>query len=362
MDVSLTAVFSSADFPMYLNNIPIPSLKIGEILVKNEFVALCKSDIHTFCGIRKEKTPTILGHEVVGIIESFGEGIPFSDVRNKELKIGDRISWAIFSSNPESAFSLEGIPQKGEQLIKYGHEYLEDGSTLHGGLSQYLIIRKNTPIAKIDSQISLPVAALINCSVATISGAVRLLGEVKNRHFLVVGAGMLGISACAILKSLGAKSISVIENNLVRLKQAEDFGGDYIFESVEAFLSQAASIFGVINPFHGLIEATGVPEVMEDSLELLNIGGTAVWVGAVFPARKISLNAEKMVRHLWNIKGLHNYNVQDFIKAVEFVENYHTVFPFITLVEKTFSLIEVNEAFNYALLNNSMRVGIKIAD
>ena len=72
MDVSLTAVFSSADFPMYLNNIPIPSLKIGEILVKNEFVALCKSDIHTFCGIRKEKTPTILGHEVVGIIESFG--------------------------------------------------------------------------------------------------------------------------------------------------------------------------------------------------------------------------------------------------------------------------------------------------
>ena len=87
MDFSLSAVFSGANQPMSLNNIPIPSLKEGEILVKNEYVTLCKSDLHTFCGKRMEKTPTILGHEVVGIIEAFGEGISFSDVRNMELNL-----------------------------------------------------------------------------------------------------------------------------------------------------------------------------------------------------------------------------------------------------------------------------------
>lgn len=362
MDFSLTAVFSTANQPMSLNNISIPSLKKGEILVKNEFATLCKSDIHTFCGKRKEKTPTILGHEVVGIIEAFGDGILNSDVRNRELKIGDRISWAIFSSNPESTLSLEGIPQKGEDLIKYGHELLDDESMLHGGLSQYLIIRKNTPVAKIAKHIPLPVGALINCSMATMAGAIRLLDKIHNKHFLVLGAGMLGLSACAMLKTMGARSITVLENNPQRLEQSMNFGADYTYLEIEDLKSGSATNSKNNHLFHGLIETTGIPIMIEQSLDVLSIGGTAVWVGAVFPERNINLSAEKIVRNLLNIKGLHNYNIQDFINAVEFVENYHTVFPFITLVEKTFSLIEVNEAFNYALSNNSMRVGIKIAD
>lgn len=361
MDFSLTAVFSAANHPMSLNNIPIPSLKEGEILVKNEYVTLCKSDLHTFCGKRMEKTPTILGHEVVGIIVAFGEGNPFLDVRNMELKVGDRISWAIFSSNPESTLSLEGIPQKGEDLIKYGHEFLDDESTLHGGLSQYLIIRKNTPIAKIDNQISLPVAALINCSVATMAGAIRLLDKIQNNHFLVLGAGMLGLSACAMLKTLGAKSISVVENNPQRLEKSKKFGVDYTYLSIEALKSTSATNFKNNHPFHGLIETTGVPSMIEQSLDVLRIGGTAVWVGAVFPDRNISLSAEKIVRNLLNIKGLHNYNIRDFIHAVQFVEDHHAKFPFLQLVEGTFSLKEVNEAFNFALSNNSMRVGIQIS-
>ena len=362
MDFSLTAVFSGANQPMSLNNISIPSLKKGEILVKNEYVTLCKSDLHTFCGKRKEKTPTILGHEVVGIIVAFGDGIPFSDVRNVELKVGDRISWAIFSSNPESTLSLEGIPQKGEELIKYGHEFLDDESTLHGGLSQYLIIRKNTPVAKIAKHIPLPVGALINCSMATMAGAIRLLDKIQNNHFLVLGAGMLGLSACAMLKTLGAKSISVVENNPQRLEQSKKFGVDYTYLNIEDLKSGSATDFKNTHPFHGLIETTGVPSMVEQSLDVLRIGGTAVWVGAVFPDRNISLSAEKIVRNLLNIKGLHNYNIQDFIHAVQFVEDHHTKFPFLQLVEGTFSLKEVNEAFNFALSNNSMRVGIQIAE
>jgi putative phosphonate catabolism associated alcohol dehydrogenase len=361
MDFSLTAVFNNANQPMSLNNISIPFLKKGEILVKNEYVTLCKSDLHTFCGKRKEKTPTILGHEVVGIIVAFGDGIPFSDVRNVDLKLGDRISWAIFSSNPESMLSLEGIPQKGEELIKYGHEYLDDECTLHGGLSQYLILRKNTPVAKIKKDIPLPVGALINCSVATMAGAIRLLDKIHNNHFLVLGAGMLGLSACAMLKTMGAKSITVVENNPQRLEQSKKFGVDFTYLSIEDIKSGSTTDFKNTDPFHGLIETTGVPSMIEQSLDVFRIGGTAVWVGAVFPNRNISLSAEKIVRNLLNIKGLHNYNIQDFIHAVQFVENHYTKFPFLQLVEGTFSLKEVNEAFNFALSNNSMRVGIQIS-
>lgn len=362
MNDSLTAVFETANSPLNLKIIKVPDLKTGEILIKNKFVSLCRSDIHTFIGKRMEKTPTILGHEVIGVIEAFGEGTPIFDVRNQELKIGDLVSWAIFSSNPDSPLSLEGMPQKAEELFKYGHEHLKDDNTLHGGLSSYIILRKNTPIAKIDNQIPLPVSALINCSMATISGAIRLLGDVKNNNYLVTGAGMLGLAACAMLKTLGAKSISVVENNPIRLQNAKKFGGDYFFETLTELNDRAHNIFGIPNPFHGLIETSGVSTIMEDSLETLKIGGIAVWVGAVFPDRKINLSAEKLVRNILTIKGLHNYNIQDFIHAVTFAEENYTRFPFVELVECAFTLNEVNEAFHYAVEHNSFRVGIQIAE
>jgi putative phosphonate catabolism associated alcohol dehydrogenase len=362
MKDSLTAVFHSANNPILLENLSIPELKQGEIRIRNEFVSLCKSDIHTFVGKRIEKTPTILGHEVVGIIEEFGPGETIYDVRNQKLRKGDLVSWAIFSSSPDSPLALEGIPQKGADLFKYGHEQLRADNTLHGGLSEYIILRKNTPIAKVNSQIPRSVLSLINCSVATISGAIRLLGDIKNKHFLITGAGMLGLTACAMLRTLGAQTISVLESNKERLQQSKHFGATYLFETMKGIKEKAESIFDTQNPFNGLIETTGASGIMEDSLETLKIGGIAIWIGAVFPERKINLDSEKIIRNLWVIKGLHNYNIQDFIRAVDFMERNHALYPFKALVEKVYPLEEVNDAFKFASNQNAIRVGIHFSN
>ncbi len=42
-----------------------------------------------------------------------------------------------------------GIPQKGDGLFKYGHEQLTETNTLHGGLSEYCILRAHTAIIKL---------------------------------------------------------------------------------------------------------------------------------------------------------------------------------------------------------------------
>jgi len=98
---------------------------------------------------------------------------------------------------------------------------------------------------------------------------------------------------------------------------------------------------------------------MEQTLELLVIGGTAVWVGAAFPARSTRIDAEKIVRNLYTIKGLHNYNEDDLVEAVNFMEENHHNFPFLSLVHNQFTLSEVNEAFQYAMSANPHRVGIR---
>lgn len=346
-------VFRKSGTPLESVTLPIPSLSSGELLVQNACTALCRSDLSTFLGKRLEKTPTILGHEIVGRIVAFGPESSEFDQLGQKLNIGDLITWGIFASDPCCTLSQKNIPQKGTNLFKYGHEQLNSHSTLHGGLSNYTIIRQHTPIAKLSETIPLKVAAIINCSVATISGAFRLAGSASNAVVVVSGAGMLGMIACAMAKVAGAKQVIALDVNEERLALARRFGADSCLKSTdnvnELGLSEGADI---------VIETSGVGSAMENTLNMLTIGGTAVWVGGVFPQKSLAINPEKLIRNLWTIKGLHNYNIQDFIEAVRFMERYHTLFPFEQLIHDGFTLTQVNEAFAYAIRENPFRVAL----
>lgn len=357
---STTAVFTDSSQPMSIRQLPIPELGPREILVRNEYATLCRSDLNTYSGKRSEAVPTILGHEVVGRIVGFGVEAPRTDVQSRELRLGTRVSWAIFSSDPDSMLSKEGMPQKGERLTKYGHEQLTPHHTLHGGLSEYIILRENTPVAALSEEVSLPVAALTNCALATVAGALRLLGNMYGKNVLVVGGGMLGLAACAMLRATGVASLTVLEQDPRRLAQAAGFGADYLWSGHTDMNARSEADFECPQPFHGLIECSGSPEAMEDTLDLLQTGGRAVWVGATHPGRKLQLTAEKIIRKILTIKGLHNYNTTDFATAVNFVEKYHDRYPFLGLIKGPFRLAEVDIAFAYALKTNPFRVGIEL--
>jgi D-arabinose 1-dehydrogenase-like Zn-dependent alcohol dehydrogenase len=181
MKTSRIAIFHAKDLPFTYETVAVPALRPGELLVRNEYTTLCRSDLNTYAGKRIEKTPTILGHEIVGTIEELGPDAPAVDSRGAPLRVGDRVTWAIYASDPCSCLARRGIPQKGEDLFKYGHERITPESNLHGGLSEYCVLRKHTPVIRIDAAIPLPVSALINCSVATVAGALRLAGDVRDR-------------------------------------------------------------------------------------------------------------------------------------------------------------------------------------
>jgi hypothetical protein len=65
------------------------------------------------------------------------------------------------------------------------------------------------------------------------------------------------------------------------------------------------------------------------------------------------------VRNLHTLRGLHNYNAQDFLAAVDFVERHHASFPFAGLVHDRFTLDEVEAAFAYGVSSGAHRVGIR---
>jgi putative phosphonate catabolism associated alcohol dehydrogenase len=338
----------------------IRKLLPGEILVKNKFTTICGSDLHTYAGVRKEPCPVVLGHEIVGSIVEIEKQHSGKDYNGEKLDKGDSITWTIFSSDPTSFLAKEGIPQKGENLFKYGHAQITESDCFHGGLAEYCILRPGTGILKLPTDLPPQVAATVNCSISTVAGAIRLAGNLRDKKVVIFGAGMLGITCAAMCRVKSAKWVSVVDISPERLTKAMSFGADETFNSnVGDIVEEIANKFSK-NGVDVVFDMSGSADAMEDGVELLGVGGKAIWVGAVFKTRKIQLDSENLIRKLITIRGLHNYNFEDFVNGLNFVKRNWKRFPFESVVEKEFSLDDAEKAFEYALKYKPLRVGIRI--
>lgn len=341
------AVFHGQGQPLELVVYDVPPLKPGEILVEGLFTTLCRSDVNTFCGKRTEKTPTILGHEIVGRVVAAADAAPLKDSAEVLVNPGDRITWAIFGSDPEDTMSLRGMPQKAKDLFKYGHEVLTENSNWHGGLAEYCILRPGTPFLRLKDETPLEVASLINCAGATAAGSIRTAGNCEALRVLICGAGMLGLFAIAMLSQSGTRELAVFDIDADRLALSGEFGA-----------TTALSDLGeVTEPFDIIIDFTGASSAIEVAMEKLAIGGRFVLIGSTHPDKPIQVQPERLVRRLQTITGLHNYNTEDFKTAVAFMEANYARFPFRQLVHAGFTLDKVNEAFT-ATNGSVYRVGI----
>ncbi|ATL48348.1 alcohol dehydrogenase [Chitinophaga caeni] len=336
-------VFSDVGKPLEAVTIPIPTTSNEEVLVKIEYTTICTSDVHTYLGRRHGPMPCVLGHEIIGRITAKGTGID-TDFAGENLQVGDLVTWCVYAFDPHgNTMALRGMPQKSPGLYKYGHQEftLEDG--LNGGFSTHCVLKKGTAIFKLPGSLTPREAAPINCTHATIAGALRLAGNVKNKNVLVTGCGMLGLSACAMSKEAAAAKVVAMDINRGRLEMATRFGAENT---------------PVTKEFDIVIDTTGVPAVMERGLSCLNTGGTAVWVGAVYSQPATLVNAEMIVKNLLTIKGLHNYTPDDLAQAINFIKKHRRKYPFDGLVGKEFPLEQIDEALQQATRGQYYRLGI----
>ncbi|WP_215224078.1 zinc-binding dehydrogenase [Echinicola shivajiensis] len=352
---AVAKVFIKAESPFSKSIISLPKLSKGEVLVKTSYATICASDLHTFYGRRHSCSHSILGHEIIGVIENIAdEGV--LDFYGSPLKIGDKITWSVYAHDPESQTSKKGYPQKSEGLYKYGHEQISEKYQLNGGFSSHCHLRKGTSIFKLPAELTGREAAPINCTHATIAGAMRLAGKLEGKNVLINGVGMLGLSASAMAKELGASNVWVQDINSDKTKQAKSFGADEAFTFGANELKEFAKDHGNIDV---VIETSGVPEAIEHCIKLLGIGGTIVLVGSVFSQRDLAINAEYLVRNLLTIRGLHNYIPEDLASAITFMEKNHTKYPFNELVGIEYPLDELEEAFETGNKGSYYRVGVK---
>lgn len=348
-------VFEHKSVPFEIRSCEIGFPVNDQILVKVEGCTICGSDVHSYLGRRIVEVPTVLGHEVIAKIVAFGPQNNRKDYSGNLIELGDSITWSVIANCDNCLFCARGLPQKCDSHFKYGHRKLTNEEPWTGGLAEYVMLVHGTKVFKIPENLSLEVACPANCTTATNVAAFRVAGDITGKVVLVLGAGMLGITACAMAKFNGAKMVIVCDTDKNRLLKAHEFGADESCfpEDLPQVVSSITQGVGV----DFLFELTGFPSAFENAFGCVGIGGKIVLVGSVFPSVPAALQMEIVVRKLLIIQGVHNYTPDDLYHALFFLNETRSL-PWKSLVGIWLRLSEVDLAFQLAQSPEYYRVGI----
>jgi putative phosphonate catabolism associated alcohol dehydrogenase len=359
-DSCRAAVFLGADRPLELREFPVPQVAAGEALARVACCTICGSDLHTITGARVEPVPSILGHEVLGVVDRIGDP-PLCDIDGRPLSPGDRVTWSTSVSCGACDRCRNGLPQKCRSLAKYGHGLAEGRCALSGGLAEFILLRPGSAVLKIGPEVPDEVACPVNCATASIASAYRTAGRCSGQRVLIFGAGLLGLTAAAFARSHGAAQVVVCDADANRLARAERFGADRaVAWSADAEVFQERVNAGSEPAlFDVILELSGSPDAVEAACRLGDVGARVILVGTVMKCRAVRLDPERVVRQWLSIHGVHNYTPDDLRTAVAFLKQFQTEFPFAELVERTYPLTNVNEAIRFAIEERPVRVAVR---
>jgi alcohol dehydrogenase len=352
------ALFSGPGRPLELVRFPTPEPLGAEVLIRVTCCTLCRSDLHTHAGRRAEPTPTVLGHEIVGRIEAFGPDARRTDYRGEPASVGTRVSWAIAVGCGRCFFCADDLPQKCERPYKYGHVRTAPDRPLGGGLAEYVVLAPGTAWFRVPDEIPDRVAAPANCATATVAALLRHAGPVAGRNVLVLGAGVLGVTACAMARASGAITVAAIDPVSACRERALVFGATHAVpndpDALAAHVTETTAGRGA----DVVLELAGTAQSAQTGLVLTRTGGTLVLAGTVAPVGTLSIDPESVVRRMLTIRGVHNYHPRDLEAALAFLAGPGGAYPFESLVGACHPLDEAEAAFARAHAHPGTRVAI----
>ncbi|MEV0247822.1 zinc-dependent alcohol dehydrogenase family protein [Nocardia sp. NPDC050712] len=232
--------FSVAEVPD-----PVPGPK--EVVVRVGAVGICGTDAHIVEGeFPPTPYPIVPGHEFAGEIVTGGGG----------WRAGDRV--AVDPSLFCGACHYCGIG-RGNLCERWG----AIGDTVDGAMAEYVAV----PAAnchRLPDGLSMAHGALVeplSCAVHAFDRLPRTLGA----HYLLYGAGTMGLLMAQLARRAGAASVSVVDTNTTRLEVAARLGAEAIAASAEEFERPQG--------WEVVIDCTGVIAAIEDGLSRVRRGG-----------------------------------------------------------------------------------------
>ena len=347
--------------PFEIREYPLRDVAPGEALVKVSMSTICRSDIHSYLGHRHNPCPGILGHEIIGVIDQLADDI-CQDMRGDTLAVGDRITWTeYFHHGPSYYRDMHDMPQKSNGIRKYGHDLAEADPHFLGGFAEYCYVQPGTGVLKLPDTLSDEEATPLNCGVATMAAVTEATAIGLGDVVAIQGLGLLGLYGCAMAKARGARKVIGIDIVPDRLIAAKEFGADETIDVSDLGDAELISRVRDLAPPDGVdavIEVCGNAAVIPAGLEMLRVGGRYALGGIVSAGAQVSVDANLFVRKWVTLRGVHNYHPRHLVQALDFVLANRDRYPFQKIVEATFGLDDLDEAFRCANERSVLRAAV----
>ena len=289
-------------------DVPTPSPKAGELLVRVKSALTCGTDVKTFRRghpVLIKKIPSGFGHEFAGIVEEVGEGVT-------KFKKGDRVVAA------NSAPCGECFYCQKEQF-----NLCENLDLLNGAYAEFIIIparivEKNTLLLPDD--LSFDKAVFTEPLANVVHGVERTKIQAGDKVG-ILGLGPIGLMFARLAKLKGAK-VYVGARNPMKLEKAITFAqvdgiidlknNDNICESFKAIADAPMGL-------DVMVECIGLPNMWETAFNCVRKGGTVHFFGGCKGGEKVSFDTSKMHYGDINILSVFHYTPKYFRQALSLI-------------------------------------------
>ncbi len=300
---------------LWMDDVPVPEIGPNDVLIKIHKTAICGTDIHIFNWDRWAqktiKTPMVIGHEFVGIVEKIGDNV-------HDVEIGELVSG-------------EGHIVCGQcRNCRAGRRHLCTepkciGVDRTGAFAEYLSI----PVSNVwhcDPNIPTDILTCFdpfgNAVHTTLS--YDLVGE----DVLITGAGPIGCMAIAVAKYAGARYVVITDVNPYRLELAKKMGPTLTLDARNDRIEDAAKQLGMKEGFDVGLEMSGNPEAFQDMLANMCHGGKIALLG-IMP--QTAIDWDYVVFNGLTIKGIYGREMfETWYKATMMIQGGMDLTPLIT--------------------------------
>jgi S-(hydroxymethyl)glutathione dehydrogenase/alcohol dehydrogenase len=259
----LAAILVEQKAPLALEEIEVPRVTVGQVLVKLLCSGICGSQIGEINGVKgpDRYLPHLLGHEGAGMVLECGEGV-------RTVKAGDKVvlHW-----------------RKGAGLESVAPVYQSKIGRVNAGwvttFNEYAIISENR-LTAIPADFDAEIAALFGCAVTTGFGVINNNAQLKiGQSIAIFGAGGIGLNIVQGAALVSAHPIIAVDLFDNRLALARSLGATHTINSSQA--DAEAEIRAVVGAggVDVAVDNTGNVRVIEMAYRLTGPRGRTVLVG-----------------------------------------------------------------------------------
>ncbi|MCX5828844.1 MAG: zinc-dependent dehydrogenase [Deltaproteobacteria bacterium] len=322
-----------------IEEMSVPRIGPGEILVKVMASGICGSDIMEWYRIRK--APLVLGHEIAGIVAEVGEGVT-------NWRIGDRVFVSHHIPCNTCHYCLQGYHTACETLHSTNYD--------PGGFAEYLRVPRlnvDRGVFLLPEDVSFDAGAMIEPLACVIRGQ-RLAHLQPGQAVLVLGSGISGILHVMLARASGAGRIMATDINAYRQDQALTFGADTVSDAREDIPAWVRSVNDQ-RPADLVIVCTGAPAAFDQALQSVDRGGTVLCFATTEPGVNLSVPLNDFWRNEIKLMPSYGNSPYDAMAAINLIR--FNRLPVEKMISHRLPLVEAQKGFQLvAMGTEAMKV------